>query len=94
MKAGGILLQVDSKENADVLSRHSLDSIGALANVNRSFRNTPVLVTSIPDWMEDKEVKDHLRAFDLSLATVPITIRDNSGDGKVAFLRVSMNTVG
>lgn len=45
-RAGGILLQVKSKEEADILSERLQSAVGEMVRIGRT---TPVLITNVPD---------------------------------------------
>lgn len=91
-RAGGILLQVKSKEEADKLSGRLQSAVADIAKIGRPIRTTPVLITNVPDWMDDSKVEDQIRALDSCLTGVTARIRENSGRGKVAITNVPMET--
>ncbi|VVC42054.1 Zinc finger, CCHC-type [Cinara cedri] len=90
-RAGGFLLQVKTAEEAEKLSGRLQSAVGEMAKIGRPVRTTPVLIANVPDWMEDGEVEDHIRATDLGVAGVSVRIRENVGGGKVALLDVPMD---
>jgi len=91
-RAGGILLQVKSKEEADILSELLQSAVGEIAKIGRPVRTNPVLITNNPDWMDDGEVKEQIRASDPGLTGVTARIRENTGVGKVAIIDIPMKT--
>jgi hypothetical protein len=91
-KAGSILLEVDGKEKADRLSDHLHRAVGEMAKIYRPTRTTPVLVVNIPDWMDDDQVENDIRAFDADLTNATVRVRENAGGGRVAKLNVHMST--
>lgn len=91
-RAGGILLQVKSKDEAEKLSRKLQNAVGEIAKIGRPIRTTPVLITNVPDWMDEAEVEEQIRALDPSLSGVPVRIRENIGGGKVAIIDAPMET--
>lgn len=63
-----------------------------MAKIYRPTRTTPVLVVNIPDWMDDGQVENDIRAFDPDLANATVRVRENAGGGRVAKLNVHMST--
>jgi len=91
-KAGAILLEIKDKEGADRLAGKLRATIGEYAEVARPTRSTKVLLTNIPDWLEEGRVIDDIRQADAGLSAVPVTVRENVGGGRVAIITTTMTT--
>lgn len=91
-KTGAILLEVKGKEGADLLASKLRGTIGEWAEVARPTKSTKVLVTNIPDWLDDHRVVSDIQAADEGLAEAKISIRENAGGGRVATMTVSVAT--
>jgi len=59
-REGRILLQVKNKEEADKLSGRLQSAVGDIAKIGRPVRTTPVLITNVPDWMDDEYARSIL----------------------------------
>lgn len=88
-KAGGIIIEVDGKEDADRLADGIREAIGAAAAVRRPTRSTPILIRDVPNWIEEAEVVSHLVCFDSCFGDCQIRISDNQG-ARTAFCRIPM----
>lgn len=89
-KAGAIVLEVKAKEEADKLAASLSAVIGDDAKVFRPTRRTPVLVLDIPEWMTPEEVARDVSMADADILEAEVTIRDNTGGGRVARVDVPM----
>lgn len=69
-KAGGIIIEVDEKDDADRLAEGISEAVRTSAAVRRSTRSTPIFIPDVPNWMEEAEVVSHLVNFDSSFGTV------------------------
>ena len=65
-KAGGIIILVGEKDDADRLAEGIREVVGAAAAVRRPTRSTPILILDVPTWMVEAEVVSHLVNFDSS----------------------------
>jgi len=88
-KAGGIIIEVDGKEDADRLADGIREAVGAAAAVRRPTRSTPILIRDLPNWIEEAEVVSHLVFFDSCFGDCQIRISDNQG-ARTAFCRIPM----
>lgn len=88
-RAGGIIIEVGGKDDADRLAEGIREVVGAAAAVRRPTRSTPILILDVPTWMEEAEVVSHLVNFDSSFGDCHIRVADNQG-GRTAFCRVPM----
>lgn len=86
-KAGGIIIEVDGKDDADRLAEVIKVAVGAAAAVRRPTRSTPILILDVPKWIEEAEAVLHLVNFESSFGDCQIRISDNQG-GRTAFCRV------
>lgn len=50
-----------------------------------------MLVINIPDWVDEDQAKNNIRASDPNLIDVPVRVRENPGGGRVAQLNVPMS---
>lgn len=91
-KAGAILLEVKSKDEADRLADKLRQTIQENARVVRPTRRTPVLIVDVPEWMSPEEIRNDIITTDANLVGTNITIRENPGGGLVARLDVPMAT--
>jgi len=91
-KAGAILLEVKSKTGADLLAERLRGAIGDQARVSRPSRTTQILVVNIADWLEEERVVEDIRRADEGLQAASIAVRNNTGGGRVAAVKVSMAT--
>ncbi|CAI6369044.1 unnamed protein product [Macrosiphum euphorbiae] len=91
-KAGGILLEIKGKAGADLLAERLKNTIGDQACISRPSRTTQILVVNIADWLEEARVIDDIRRADEGLQSATIVVRNNSGGGRVAAVKVSMAT--
>ncbi|CAI6347914.1 unnamed protein product [Macrosiphum euphorbiae] len=78
-KAGGIIIEVDGKDDADRLAEGIREAVGAAAAVRRPTRSTPILILDVPNWIEEAEVISQLVNFDSSFGDCQIRISDNQG---------------
>ncbi|KAL4126185.1 hypothetical protein QTP88_010411 [Uroleucon formosanum] len=88
-KAGGIIIEVDGKDDADRLTEEIREVVGAAAAVRRPTRSTPILILDVPNWIEEAEVISHLVNFDSSFGDCQIRISDNQGS-RTVFCRIPM----
>jgi len=88
-KAGGIIIEVDGKDDADRLAEGIKEAVGATAAVRRPTRSTPILILDVPNWMKEAEVVSHLVNFDSSFGDCQIRISDNQV-GRTVFCRIPM----
>ncbi|CAI6346792.1 unnamed protein product [Macrosiphum euphorbiae] len=88
-KAGGIIIEVDGKDDADRLAEGIREAVGAAAAVRRPTRSTPILILDVPNWIEEAEVISQLVNFDSSFGDCQIRISDNQGS-RTAFCRIPM----
>lgn len=86
-KAGGIIIEVDGKDDADRLAERIREAVGATVAVRRPTRSTPILILDVPNWMEEAEVVSHLVNFDSSFGDCQIRISDNPR-GRAGFCRI------
>jgi len=91
-KAGGILLEIKDKAGADLLAERLKSAIDDQACISRPSRTTQILVVNIADWLEEGRVIDDIRRADERLQSATIVVRNNSGGGRVAAVKVSMAT--
>lgn len=88
-KAGGIIIEVDGKDDADRLAEGIREAVGVTATVRRPTRSTPILILDVPNWMEETEVASQLSNFDDSFRDCKIRLSDGRG-GRTAFCRIPM----
>lgn len=80
------------KAGADLLAERLKGAIGDQARVSRPSRTTQILVVNIADWLEEERVVEDIRRADEGLQSASIVVRNNSGGGRVAAVKVSMTT--
>jgi len=90
-KTGSILLEVKGKSGADALASRLTVTIGDQARVSRPVRTTKVLVINIADWLEKDRVIEDIRSAVEGLSSAPISVRENTGGGRVAIITAPMD---
>jgi len=90
-KTGSILLEVKGKSGADALASRLSGTIGDQARVSRPVRTTKVLVVNIADWLDNDRVIEDIRSAVEGLSLAPISVRDNTGGGRVATITAPMD---
>jgi len=90
-KTGSILLEVKKKSGADALASRLAAIIGDQARVSRPVRTTKVLVINIADWLEKDRVIEDIRSAVEGLSLAPISVRENTGGGRVAIITTPMD---
>jgi len=90
-KTGSILLEVKGKSGADALASRLTATIGDQAQVSRPVRTTKVLVVNIADWLENDRVIEDIRSTVEGLSSAPISVRENTGGGRVAIITAPMD---
>jgi len=90
-KTGSILLEVKGKSGADALASRLRVTIGDQARVSRPVRTTKVLVINIADWLENDRVIEDIRSAVEGLSLAPISVRENTGGGRVAIVTAPMD---
>ena len=88
-KAGGIIIEVDGKDDADRLAEVIGETVGATATVRRPIRSTPILILDVPNWIEETELASQLSNFDDNFRDCKIRLSDGRG-GRTAFCRIPM----
>lgn len=64
--------------------------MGEIAKISRPIRTTTVLITNFPDWIDEDEVVEQIRASDPGLTKVSARVRDNTVGGKMSIIDISM----
>jgi len=79
-KAGGILLEVEGSEKANLLAEKIRAVTGDAARTRLPESRTPVLLLGIPDWTEPEEILGALASAGVTSVTPEeLTVRRNSG---------------
>lgn len=78
--AGGILLEVEGAEKANLLAEKIRAVTGDAARTRLPESQTPVLLLGIPDWAEPEEIVGSLASAGVaSIAAEDLVVRRNSG---------------
>jgi len=74
--AGNVLIEVKSKENADLFAKKLTEKLGEEISVRHTARTTPVLISGVDESLNAEEVRAELTKIDRELAHIkPFTIR-------------------
>lgn len=88
-KAGAILIEFSGKERLTSYPPTCVKLLDKELQLT-DLRITPVLVINIPDWLDDDRVRSAIVAAHPYIDSSRISLRENSGGGKVAKLMVDM----
>lgn len=74
--AGNVLIEVKSKENADLFAKKLTEKLGEEMSVRQTTRTTPVLILGVDESLNAEEVRAELTKIDRELAHIkPFTIQ-------------------
>lgn len=74
--AGDVLIEVNSKEKADLLTKKLTEKLGEEISVRQTTRTTPVLISGVDESLTVEDVRTELMKLDRELAHIkPFTIR-------------------